>query len=99
MFRDSKQLFDIFTCGKRPMEKRLAIDIAAPKKANKRYDVECVGLVEGENNPADGLSEKKYKGKLMEMLFRETDVTSVEQWVKRTLYGTTSANPVIDLAK
>lgn len=48
MFKDSKQFFDVMTRGKRPTEKRLAIDIVAAREAYHRFDIDRVGFVRGD---------------------------------------------------
>lgn len=53
MLTDSKQVLDIITRGKRPTEKRLAVDVVAAREAYKRFEIDQVGLVNGTNNPAD----------------------------------------------
>lgn len=84
MLTDSKQVFDVITRGKRPTEKRLAIDVVAAREAYLRFDVDRVGLVKGENNPADALSKLANNGKLSELLDRGVDETPVESWIMRS---------------
>lgn len=81
---DSKQVFDVITRGKRPTEKRLAIDVVAAREAYRRFEIDRVGLVRGENNPADALSKLSNNGKLREVLDAGVDSTPVESWIMRT---------------
>lgn len=84
MFTDSKQVFDVITRGKRPTEKRLAIDVIAAREAYHNFEIDRVGLIRGENNPADALSKLAHNGKLHELLDRQVDETPVESWIMRT---------------
>lgn len=88
MFTDSKQVFDIMTRGKRPMEKRLAIDVAAACNAYRRFEIERVGLVRGEDNPADALSKIHHNGMLHKLIENNKDETPVQEWIVRTKTST-----------
>lgn len=84
MFTDSKQGFDIITRGKRPTEKRLAIDITAACEAYQRFDIDRVGLVRGNENPADALRKLKNNGAISKILRNVIYTTPVESWIMRT---------------
>lgn len=83
MLTDSKQLFDSVTCGKRTAERRLSIDVSAARKSYRNYEIECLGLVRGEANPADGLTEAFGNGALSRLMETGRDDTPVEQWIER----------------
>lgn len=55
LFTDLKQIFNVIARGKLPTEKRLAIDLFAMREAYCRMDIERVGLVKDENNPAHAI--------------------------------------------
>lgn len=84
MFTDSKQLFDALTRGKQTTEKRLMIDIASAREAYKRFEIQAVGLVRGDQNPADGLTKENDNGALDALLESSLDGTDVELWIDRT---------------
>lgn len=83
MLTDSKQLFDSVTCGKRTAERRLSIDISAARQSYQNYEIECLGLVRGDANPADGLTKASGNSALRRLMETGRDETSVEQWIER----------------
>lgn len=84
MFTDSKQLFDAMTKGRRTTEKRLMIDVSAARQAYRRFEISAVGLVRGEDNPADALSKIAGNQALRRVLVDGMDETPVVLWIERT---------------
>lgn len=84
MFTDFKQLFDALTKGKETTERRLMIEIMAARQAYRRFEIDGIGLVRGEDNPADGLSKVKDNGALRTLLTKDKDKTKVVQWIERS---------------
>lgn len=80
---DSKQAFDIITRGKKPTERRLAIDFLATREAYQWFDVESVDLVRCENNPAEAFTKFHNKDMLDKILTNDVDDTLVEKWIFR----------------
>lgn len=72
------------THGKRPTEERLAIGIAAVQEDYERFDIEWVGLIREEHNPADGIKKLRHNRKLEQLLVQSKDNTSVEQRIMRS---------------
>lgn len=68
LYTDSKQLFDALTKGKQTTERRLMIEIMAARQAYRRFEIAAIGLVRGEDNPADGLSKVNDNGALQRLL-------------------------------
>lgn len=54
---DSKQVFDVVTRASHTTEKRLMINVAAPRKAYRRNEISIAGLLKSEHNVADGLTK------------------------------------------
>lgn len=84
MFTDSKQVFDVITRGKRPTERRLAIDVCAAREAYGNREIDRVGLVRGEDNPADALSKIGSRNGLLDIIEKGVDKTPVQEWIVRT---------------
>lgn len=53
VFPDSLSLFAVITKAKTTLEKRLVIDIECLRKAYKFHDLEKLGFIRSEHNPAD----------------------------------------------
>lgn len=85
MFTDCKQVFDVETRGKRPTEKRMAIDITAACGAYRQFDIDRVGLVLGEHNPAGALSKAKNSIELQHILVNNKDSTPAPEWIIPTV--------------
>lgn len=81
-YTDSKQLFDAITKGKRTLEKRLSIDIAAARHAYMKFEIARIGLVHGDSNPADGLRKINGNGALLQII-NGKDTTVVMEWIIR----------------
>lgn len=86
MLTDSKQTFDVITKGSTTSERRLLIDICLAREAYAKGEIDHVGLVKSENNPADGLTKVKHCRALEDILVTGMDKNPVEQWIKRTTY-------------
>lgn len=78
MFTDSKQLFDALTRRKQTTEKRLMIDIASAREAYKKFEIQAVGLIRGDQNPADGLTKDHDNGALEILLQSGFDTRNLE---------------------
>lgn len=57
MFTDSKQVFEAVTKGRKPTEKRIAIDMLAARGAYCHFDIREIGLIWGDQNQVDSLSK------------------------------------------
>lgn len=79
MFTDSKHLFDALTKGQKKSEKWLMIDVLATREAYKRFEMSSIGLVPGDQNPADALSKLNHSGVLTKLLEIFMDATEVTQ--------------------
>lgn len=90
IYTDSKQLFDAMTKGRRTTEKRLATEISAARQSYRRFEIHAVGLVRGENNPAEGLSKLNGKKALQKILTMGIDEIPVELWIERTQVQSTN---------
>lgn len=55
MFTDYRQVFGVITRSKRPTERCLAIAMQAAREAYQSADIDGVGLVRGDKNPAEAL--------------------------------------------
>ena len=84
IFIDSKALFDVFTKFKHTCEHRLMIDIESAREAYKEYEIENIGLIKSEYNPADSLTKINGNGALMKLLITHKIDHPVEQYVIRT---------------
>lgn len=67
-FSDSKQLFDAIVRGKRTAKRTLMIDISGAREAYKKFKIYSVGLVPGDQNPAEGLTKENNNGCLTRLL-------------------------------
>lgn len=83
IFTDLKQVFDIITLGKRPTECRLSINVAAAREAYQKMEIDAVGFVRGNKNPADALTKLKHNEALDRILNTHMDNTPVEEWIVR----------------
>lgn len=88
IFTDSKQVFDVITRGKRPTERRLAIDPTGAREAYERREIDRVGLVRGLENPADSLTKLRGNSKLKQLIETSMDETPVQDWIVRNDNGT-----------
>lgn len=59
MLTDSKRLSDDMTKGELTTEERLMIDIEAARQSYRRFEIRRIGLVLGQNDPADSLTKFK----------------------------------------
>lgn len=92
MFTDSKQILTIMTRGKRLTERLLVIEVFAAREAYQRFEIDCVGLIRGEFNASNDLSEVKNNGRLSHLLLVGLDKTSVEQWILRCNFSKDNDN-------
>lgn len=77
MMTDSKQVFEVISRGKRPAEKRLAIDSTVAREAYVSFEIGRVGLTRGEDYPADVFNKMKCNDALRKLLDTDIDSTSV----------------------
>lgn len=90
IFTDSKQVLDFITHDKRPTEKRLAMNFTSFREAYHRFEIDRVGLVHGEHNPADVLSKLKHDCVFEILFITEVDDTPIEEWIVCTKHNTSS---------
>ena len=83
MYTDSEQLFDVITMAAHTTEKRFMVEIIAAREAYNRYEISNVGLVPGDFNPAEGLTNSKVRAQLNELVYKGIDTTRVSQWTYR----------------
>lgn len=81
LFTDWKEAFDVITHGKRPSKRRLAIDITVLREAYYRYEIDRIGLVRGENNPADGMTKQKLNRMLEKIIGDCKDHKVKVEWI------------------
>lgn len=55
LFTDSTQMFFVVTRGKRPTEKRFAVDITAAHQGYLDFEIDRFGLVPREDIPANAV--------------------------------------------
>lgn len=84
MFTNSKQVFDAITKGQGTTAKTLTIEILAIMKAYKKFEIDAICLVSGNQNPADALRKLSRNGALTQLLAVCTDKITVLQWVDRS---------------
>jgi hypothetical protein len=82
---DSLSLFDVITKALTTAEKRLMIDLSVLKQAYDRREVENIGFVRTEHNPADMLTKVTRCTILHNILCSGQIHHPVEQWVDRRL--------------
>lgn len=68
IFIDSKQVFDLITCGKRPTEQRLSIDVTAVRETCRCRKIDFVGLNRCSERPVDFLTKFNGNFKLDAMI-------------------------------
>jgi hypothetical protein len=68
IYTDSQSLFDIMVSERRTKEGRLMIDIHAARQAYRRREIDNIGLIASENNPADALTKLNANGALENLL-------------------------------
>jgi hypothetical protein len=57
IYTNSQRLFDIMVTEKRTKEVRLLIDVHAARQAYRRREIENIGLIASDCNPADALTK------------------------------------------
>jgi hypothetical protein len=82
---DSLSLFIVITKASTTAEKRLMIDLSVLKQAYDRREVETIGFVRTEHNPADMLTKVTRCPILHNILCSGQIHHPVEQWVDRRL--------------
>lgn len=79
MFTNSKQVFDVATCGKRLTEWRLAIDVSTAREAYARCGKDRIGLVCGKDNSSNAMRNLRRNKFLVELVERGVDSTPVQE--------------------
>jgi hypothetical protein len=81
---DSLSLFDVLTKATTTSEKRLMIDLTAAKEAYKKREIDTIGFVRTEYNPADVFT-KITRCKILDDILQTSLLNHpVEQWITRT---------------
>lgn len=83
IFTYSKQLFDAITKGKRTTEKSVTIYVIAAREAYKKFKIQNIGLICGEDNPAEDLSKLGGNGAILNFMSGK-DNTEVVEWIIQT---------------
>lgn len=83
MLTDSNCLFDVITSGSSLKEKRLLIDIAVAKEAYQKEEINQVGHVFSDQNPADALTKMYFNHALNTILETGKLDLNVNKWVVR----------------
>lgn len=76
MMKDSKQLLEAVTCGKRTQERRLSIEIMAARQSYHKFEISTIGFVRGSEKPADDLTKSRGNGALAQVMSTGYDHTS-----------------------
>jgi hypothetical protein len=83
IYTDSLSLFDVLTKATIPMEKRLMIDVLAIKDAYKNRELNTIGFIRTNDNPADVLTKIMAPDVLTKILSSAKLDFKVEQWIER----------------
>lgn len=83
MLTDSLSLFDVITKASGTKEKRLAIDLACANQAYQRFEINTLGFIRSENNPADALTKVSSKCNLKNILLSNKLNHPIDQWITR----------------
>lgn len=83
MLTDSKCLFDVLTSSSSLKEKRLLIDTVVAKEAYQKEEIDQVGHVFSDQNPADALTKPNFNHVLNTILETGKLDLSVNNWVVR----------------
>jgi hypothetical protein len=59
MYTDSNALFDVLASNRTTTEARLMIDLSATRQSYNRFEIQSVGLIRSEFNPADALTKQE----------------------------------------
>ena len=78
MRTDSKQMFDVVTKAASTSKRRLMVDIVAARKAYNADEISYVCLVRLEHNPADVVTNFKFREALYEALRTGVDRKPVQ---------------------
>jgi hypothetical protein len=78
---DSLSLFDVITKATTTADKRLMIDLCVVKQAYERSEVDTIGFVRSEYNPADVLRKITRCAILERILSTANLLHPVEQWI------------------
>jgi hypothetical protein len=80
---DSLSLFDVITKATTTAEKRLMIDLCLVQQAYECSEVDTIGFVRSEYNPADVLTKITRCAVLERILSTANLLHPVEQWIER----------------
>lgn len=81
---DSNQVFDAVTKGRKASGKQLMIDVLSTPDAYRRFQICGTGIISGDRNPDDGLSELEDNGILQRLLHPSLYDAQVMQWIDRS---------------
>lgn len=79
---DSLSLFDVISKATTTLEKRLMIDIASVKEAYMKHELEKLGFIRSEHNPADAFTKVMKCKPLYDALEGRLE-HPIEQWIDR----------------
>lgn len=83
MYTDSLQLFVALTRGSAISERRLMIDILAPRQSYKRFEITGASHISDADNPANGLTNSKHY-KVLDEVFRSAKMKRQDKkWIDR----------------
>ena len=83
MLTDSLSLFDVITKSTITTEKRLMIDIKVVKDSYQRNELQTIGFIRSESNPADALTKVKRCTILDQILNSSQLDHPIEQWIDK----------------
>jgi hypothetical protein len=81
---DSQSLFDVISKATTTAEKRLMIDLCVVKRAYERAEVDTIGFVRSEYNPADVLTKITRCAILERILSTANLLYPVVQWIEKS---------------
>ena len=88
MLTDSEALFRVVVRSSTTTEKRMMIDLQAAREAYCAQEIDDIGWIRSNDNPADGLTKVKRWDALTELLDTGRWSGEIMQWVIRTPRGT-----------
>lgn len=80
---DSLSLFDVITKASSTTEKRLMIDLKCTKDAYEKKEIEMLGFVRTQYNPADCLTKVMNAEQLIRIITSARLDHPIDQWVDR----------------
>jgi hypothetical protein len=80
---DYKTLFDVITKASYTREKRILIDLASVREVYRRFYIDDIGLIDSEENLADGFTKERNMSRLCQVIFSGRLKPIVRQFVIR----------------